>query len=95
MGAVTNPRITGPVQCRPGAAAASRVPCAARHPTAGQVFQNVKVLGDLPVGEFTRTMLAMTAWVSPKEGCTYCHKPKATWPPTPSTPRWWRARCWR
>ncbi len=42
-------------------------------PKAGQVFQNVKVLGDLGVGEFTRLMLAMTAWVSPQQGCTYCH----------------------
>ncbi|RZJ18279.1 MAG: photosynthetic reaction center cytochrome c subunit [Haliea sp.] len=42
-------------------------------PKAGQVFQNVKVLGDLGVGEFTRLMVAMTAWVSPQQGCTYCH----------------------
>jgi photosynthetic reaction center cytochrome c subunit len=37
------------------------------------VFQNVKVLGDLSVGEFTRHMVAMTAWVAPVEGCNYCH----------------------
>ncbi|CAN5756483.1 hypothetical protein BH11PSE7_BH11PSE7_08760 [soil metagenome] len=42
-------------------------------PRASQVFQNVKVLGDLSVGEFTRVMLAMTAWVAPQQGCTYCH----------------------
>ena len=42
-------------------------------PKAGQVYQNVKVLGDLSVGEFTRLMTAMTNWVSPSEGCTYCH----------------------
>jgi photosynthetic reaction center cytochrome c subunit len=42
-------------------------------PKAGQIYQNVKVLGDLSVGEFTRLMLAMTAWVAPNEGCTYCH----------------------
>ncbi len=42
-------------------------------PKAGAVYQNVKVLGDLSVGEFTRLMTAMTAWVSPTEGCTYCH----------------------
>lgn len=41
--------------------------------TAGATFKNVKVLGDLSVGEFTRTMVAITNWVSPKEGCTYCH----------------------
>jgi photosynthetic reaction center cytochrome c subunit len=42
-------------------------------PKAKDVYQNVKVLGDLSVGEFTRHMLAITAWVSPAEGCTYCH----------------------
>ena len=43
-------------------------------PTAGSLYKNVQVLGNLSVGEFTRTMVAMTNWVSPKEGCTYCHK---------------------
>jgi photosynthetic reaction center cytochrome c subunit len=42
-------------------------------PRAGQVYQNVKVLGDLSVAEFTRHMAAITQWVAPKEGCTYCH----------------------
>ncbi len=42
-------------------------------PLAGQVYQNVKVLGDLGVAEFTRLMVAMTEWVSPEQGCTYCH----------------------
>lgn len=42
-------------------------------PKAGTTFQNVKVLGELSVGEFTRTMQAMTNWVAPKEGCGYCH----------------------
>jgi photosynthetic reaction center cytochrome c subunit len=44
-------------------------------PRAGQVYQNVKVLGDLSVAEFTRHMAAITQWVAPKEGCTYCHNP--------------------
>jgi len=48
-------------------------------PKAGQVYQNVKVLGDLGVGEFTRLMVAITNWVAPKEGpdaaCLYCHNP--------------------
>lgn len=43
-------------------------------PTAGQVYQNVQVLQDLSVGEFTRLMLAITAWVSPAQGCNYCHQ---------------------
>jgi photosynthetic reaction center cytochrome c subunit len=42
-------------------------------PKASQVFQNVKVLGDLSVGEFTRLMVSMTAWVAPQQGCSYCH----------------------
>lgn len=42
-------------------------------PRAGDVYQNVQVLGDLSVAEFTRTMQAITAWVSPDAGCTYCH----------------------
>lgn len=42
-------------------------------PKAGQVYQNVKVLNNLSVGEFNRTMLAMTNWVSPKQGCVHCH----------------------
>lgn len=42
-------------------------------PPAGSLYKNVQVLGDLGAGEFTRTMLAMTAWVAPKEGCAYCH----------------------
>jgi photosynthetic reaction center cytochrome c subunit len=42
-------------------------------PKAKDVFKNVKVLGDLSVGEFTRLMTAMTAWVSPEQGCGYCH----------------------
>ncbi len=43
-------------------------------PTAGSLYKNVQVLGNQSVGEFTRTMVAMTSWVAPKEGCNYCHK---------------------
>ena len=49
------------------------VPAVPGGPTAGQTYQNVKVLGDQSVAEFARTMVAMTAWVAPKQGCTYCH----------------------
>ena len=56
----------------------NRVPVAlpaadAEGPKAGAIFKNVKVLGDLSVGQFTRLMTSMTAWVSPQEGCAYCH----------------------
>ena len=42
-------------------------------PRAGAIYQNVQVLGDLSVGEFARTMAAITEWVSPQQGCNYCH----------------------
>ncbi len=44
--------------------------------TAGQAYQNVQVLGDLSVAEFTRTMNAVTKWVAPEQGCNYCHNPQ-------------------
>ena len=43
---------------------------------ASERYKNVQVLGDLNTAEFTRTMVAITAWVSPQEGCTYCHNPR-------------------
>lgn len=40
---------------------------------ASEVFQNVQVLGDLDSAEFTRLMSAITEWVAPEQGCSYCH----------------------
>jgi photosynthetic reaction center cytochrome c subunit len=37
-------------------------------------YENVKVLGDLDSAEFLRVMQAITEWVSPEQGCAYCHK---------------------
>jgi photosynthetic reaction center cytochrome c subunit len=42
-------------------------------PRASQAYQNVQVLGHLSEGEFLRVMTAMTEWVSPEQGCAYCH----------------------
>ncbi|MFN9807727.1 MAG: photosynthetic reaction center cytochrome PufC [Betaproteobacteria bacterium] len=42
-------------------------------PKAGEVYQNVKVLGHLSVGEFTRYMTAMSSWIAPEQSCEYCH----------------------
>ena len=39
-------------------------------------YKNVQVLGHIPSGEFTRLMTAITIWVSPNEGCAYCHAPQ-------------------
>lgn len=44
-------------------------------PKAGEIYENVQVLGDLSVAEFTRLMTTITQWVSPDEGCNYCHNP--------------------
>jgi photosynthetic reaction center cytochrome c subunit len=58
-------------------------PVAAEGPPVSQltdVYKNVKVVGDLPEGQFLRLMNAMTTWVAPKEGdnagCAYCHNPE-------------------
>ena len=50
-----------------------QIPAVPDGPKAGQIYQNVKVVGDLGVGEFARLMVSITNWVAPKEGCTYCH----------------------
>ncbi|TPW29593.1 photosynthetic reaction center cytochrome PufC [Pararhizobium mangrovi] len=42
-------------------------------PSAGEAYQNVKVLGDVSKAEFDRTMKAITAWVAPDKGCNFCH----------------------
>jgi photosynthetic reaction center cytochrome c subunit len=40
---------------------------------AGTYYKNLKVLGDVSVGEFTRLMVNMTTWVAPEQGCAACH----------------------
>ncbi|GAC1299779.1 MAG: hypothetical protein NVSMB15_08090 [Steroidobacteraceae bacterium] len=43
-------------------------------PLASSVYQNVQVLKDLNVAQFTRVMLAITQWVAPPDqSCNYCH----------------------
>lgn len=42
---------------------------------AGAVYQNLQVLGDVSVDQFNYTMAALTEWVSPAQGCNYCHNP--------------------
>ena len=36
-------------------------------------FKNVKVLTDVNAGDFMRLQYALTAWVSPRQGCGFCH----------------------
>ena len=49
-------------------------PAPAGGPRATAEYKNVKVLTDLSVDQFNRVMLSITEWVSPQQGCTYCHK---------------------
>lgn len=39
-------------------------------------YQNVRVLGHLSSGDFTRLMTAISIWVAPDAGCGYCHAPQ-------------------
>ena len=46
-------------------------------PTAGQAYQNVKVLGAVSKDRFDHLMAEMNQWVAPPEqGCNYCHNPE-------------------
>ncbi len=74
MEQVNNPRIDAKTVIA-NQAPASPAPASGDGPRAGQVYQNVKVLGNLSVGEFTRHMVSITEWVAPKQGCNYCHNP--------------------
>ncbi len=42
-------------------------------PPSSEVYQNVQVLSHLSSGQFGRLMGAITTWVSPTQGCLYCH----------------------
>ena len=72
MEQVVNPRIES-VKLAANQAPAPLEPAEEGGPKASQVYQNVQVLGDLSVAQFNRLMVAMTAWVSPEQGCAYCH----------------------
>lgn len=42
-------------------------------PAATAVYHNVKVLTDVSAAEFMRLQRAITLWVSPQQGCDFCH----------------------
>ena len=48
-------------------------PAPAGGPLATTEYKNVQVLTDLTVDQFNRVMLSITEWVSPEQGCAYCH----------------------
>ncbi len=69
-----NPRVVA-AQAANNTVPVAQAAAAEGGPLAGTVYQNVQVLGGLSIGEFSRTMLAITEWVAPKEqGCAYCHE---------------------
>jgi photosynthetic reaction center cytochrome c subunit len=72
MEQVTNPRLAA-LDAPRHVAPDSLAPAPSEGPKAKDIYQNVKVLGDLSVAEFTRHMAQITQWVAPKEGCAYCH----------------------
>lgn len=75
MQAVVNPRIAAARQeMNQIPVATPAMPAGQGGPLAGTVYKNVQVLGDLPVAEFARLMVAITQWVAPPEqSCNYCH----------------------
>ena len=74
MEQIYNPR-TLAKQASLNAAPVAAEAASADGPKARDVYQNVKVLGDLSVAQFTQLMVNMTNWVAPTEGCAYCHNP--------------------
>lgn len=76
MADLTNPRTEGRLRdAQLGQVPQSTpLPPTTGGPTAGQIYQNVQVLGDLPIAQFTRLMQSITEWVSPEQGCAYCHE---------------------
>jgi photosynthetic reaction center cytochrome c subunit len=72
MEQVYNPRILQQVAARNQAP--QILPAAdTEGPLASEIYENVQVLTDLTVGEFTRVMSSMTEWVAGDEQCLYCH----------------------
>ncbi len=56
-------------------APAPRLPTVPDDPRpATAAYRNVKVLTDVNAGDFMRVQYAITAWVSPKQGCGFCHE---------------------
>ncbi len=75
MADVQNPRLF-PARLAANTVPEPQPPADASGPKAAETFKNVKVLGDLSAGQFTRVMLAITSWVAPQQGCLYCHDAK-------------------
>jgi photosynthetic reaction center cytochrome c subunit len=73
MAEIDNPEDIALVEAANQAPAPLPIVPPAPGPKAKDIYQNVQVLGELSVGEFVGLMTAITQWVAPDEGCTYCH----------------------
>ena len=74
MADIKNPR-TEAALLKVNQAPASMGAASADGEKASKAYKNVQVLGDLSTTQFTTFMVSMTNWVSPQEGCVYCHNP--------------------
>jgi photosynthetic reaction center cytochrome c subunit len=73
MQQIINPR-SDAAKAAQNAVPAALPPAPADGPLASSVYQNIQVLKDLNVAQFTRVMLAITQWVAPPDqSCNYCH----------------------
>jgi photosynthetic reaction center cytochrome c subunit len=73
MEQIINPR-SDAVKAKKNTLPAVIPPAPVDGPLASSVYQNIQVLKDLNVAQFTRVMLAMTQWVAPPDqSCNYCH----------------------
>ena len=72
MESVTNPAVTRRIDAKNVPPVATPLPPAGG-PKAGDIYENVQILGDLGVAQFTRLMAAWTEWIAPEQGCAYCH----------------------
>ena len=66
-------------ESRAASAAVNAVPAPLPADAGGKpagAFKNVKVLTDVDPAEFMRLQQAITNWVSPKQGCAFCHDGK-------------------
>lgn len=74
MAQIYNPRTVAAEVEANAPAEVTLPPLVTAGPKAGDIYQNVQVLGDLSAAQFLRLMTAITEWVAPEQGCNYCHE---------------------
>ena len=64
---------------RPATPQPEVAPVASGGMSATAAYRNVTVLGGASKAEFDRTMVAITKWVAPQQGCGFCHASGASY----------------